>query len=96
MQELQIIEQAQKSGLQVTKQHAYDAADLPMPKPGDELLQAPQQQLNPAAAMQGGMPGMPPAPPKQNGRIPFGLPGVVGERQGVGQAGGQGSIADGN
>lgn len=93
MQELQIIEQAQKSGLQITEQHAYDAADLPIPKPGDKLLAAPQQQLNPAAAMQGGMPGI---PPKQNGngRVQFGLPGIGGERQGVGQAGGQGSIGE--
>jgi hypothetical protein len=86
-QEAEIIQGAQGIGLEVTKQHAYDALDLPQPKPGDELLEA-KQQMPPGMPGQPGQPGMPPGKngngafprdPKE-GRLPVGA--------------GNGSIAD--
>lgn len=81
MQELQIIEQAQKSGLKITEQHAYEAADLPVPKATDKLLEAPQSQQQPSA-------------PGAGGQVPFGMPPVPGERTPVGHNGGMAGKAD--
>lgn len=74
MQEIGIMDAGQKIGMQITKQHAYDAADLPIPKAGDELLAAPAPPPGP-----GGMPGLPGAKPPGDGFGGMGEKAAIGE-----------------
>lgn len=62
IQELEVIKKAQECGLQVTEAHAYDVADLPMPRKGEKLLQPPNPggQFPPGNLPGGNIPGRPP------------------------------------
>ena len=85
-QELDIIKEAREVGLPITRAHAYDAADLPAPKPGEELLEAVQPAQQP---LPNGV-----APNGSGNGSKFGIHGMSGERMPVGHVGGNGSIAE--
>lgn len=85
-QELDIAQKA-STMVPVTKAHIYDAADLPVPQPGEETVGGQQQPGMPSQ----GQPGQPaPQGSAPNSRMPA----MTAPKNGIGTTGGNGSIAN--